>query len=134
MGVELLKRNTVFQNCIRYLDSCLQALDWELSPPWNIEAILQAPAEESDIIVAEKPQPVCTAVQIALMDVLHHWGINPDTVVGHSSGEMAAACAAGLLTAREAILAAFCRGKPLSNGVLIIFPIFSQLFPQSLVI
>ncbi|KAL1971038.1 hypothetical protein VTN77DRAFT_2872 [Rasamsonia byssochlamydoides] len=116
MGIELLKQNTVFRNSIRYLDSCLQALDAELSPSWTIEATLLASAEESNINLAEKSQPICTAVQIALTDLLRDWGILPETVVGHSSGEMAAAYAAGLLTARQAILAAFCRGKAVSNS------------------
>lgn len=31
-------------------------------------------------------QPICTALQIAMVDLLHHWGIKPTAVVGHSSG------------------------------------------------
>lgn len=34
---------------------------------------------------------LCTALQIALVDLLHHAGIVPEAVVGHSSGEIAAA-------------------------------------------
>lgn len=33
-------------------------------------------------------QPLCTAIQIALVDLLHSWGITPAAVVGHSSGEI----------------------------------------------
>jgi acyl transferase domain-containing protein len=33
-------------------------------------------------------QPLCTAIQIALVDLLHSWGITPAAVVGHSSGEV----------------------------------------------
>lgn len=36
-------------------------------------------------------QPVCTALQVALVDLLHHFRMNPSAVVGHSSGEIAAA-------------------------------------------
>lgn len=36
-------------------------------------------------------QPLCTAIQIALVDLLSSFGIEPSTVIGHSSGEIAAA-------------------------------------------
>ncbi|KAJ5753204.1 Acyl transferase/acyl hydrolase/lysophospholipase [Penicillium odoratum] len=39
------------------------------------------------------------------------WGIQPESVVGHSSGEIAAAYAAGLLTPEDAIKIAFFRGQ-----------------------
>ena len=59
---------------------------------------------------AEFSQPLCTALQIALVDLLATWKITPVGVVGHSSGELAAAYAAGALTAEDAIIAAFYRG------------------------
>lgn len=59
---------------------------------------------------AEFSQPFCTALQIALVDLLATWSITPSAVVGHSSGELAAAYAAGALSARDAIIAAFYRG------------------------
>lgn len=61
-------------------------------------------------------QPLCIAVQIALVNLLRSWGIKPDAVVGHSSGEIAAAYASGALTMREAILMAFWRGQSLLLG------------------
>jgi acyl transferase domain-containing protein len=54
-------------------------------------------------------------VQIALVDVLHAWGIEPAAVVGHSSGEIAAAYASSALSASEAILVAYYRGKVTST-------------------
>jgi acyl transferase domain-containing protein len=36
-------------------------------------------------------QPLCTAIQIALVDLLNSFGLRPAAVVGHSSGEIAAA-------------------------------------------
>lgn len=63
-----------------------------------------------DIHSAEYAQPLCTAIQIGLVNLLRIWDINPDGVVGHSSGEIAAAYAAGALGMRDAILIAFYRG------------------------
>lgn len=55
-------------------------------------------------------QPACTAVQLALVDLISSWGIRPKAVVGHSSGEIAAAYAAGILTLDECVRIAYCRG------------------------
>ena len=115
MGVELLKCNYVFRHTIEYLDFCLHALDSEHAPPWSIEATLLAPAAECDINIAQKSQPICTAVQTALTDLLRDWGVLPEIVVGHSSGEIGAAYAAGFLSAREAIIASYFRGNIVSE-------------------
>lgn len=56
-------------------------------------------------------QPATTAVQIALVDLLKASGLLPSAVVGHSSGEIAAAYAAGFLTRENAWLIAFRRGE-----------------------
>lgn len=56
-------------------------------------------------------QPATTAIQIALVDLLKASGILPCAVVGHSSGEIAAAYAAGFLTKEDAWLIAFRRGE-----------------------
>lgn len=58
---------------------------------------------------AEFSQPLCTAVQVALINFLKKSGITPNAV-GHSSGEIACAYAAGALTVREAILCAYYQG------------------------
>ena len=60
---------------------------------------------------AEFSQPLCTAVQIAVVNLLRSWNISPTAVVGHSSGEIAAAFASGALTATEAITIAYYRGQ-----------------------
>ena len=50
-------------------------------------------------------------VQVALVDVLKSFGIYPDGIVGHSVGELGCAYADGGLTAEEAVLAAYWRGR-----------------------
>ena len=55
-------------------------------------------------------QPACTALQIALVDLLTHWGIQPTVVIGHSSGEIAAAYCAGAISRESAWKIAYFRG------------------------
>ena len=56
-------------------------------------------------------QPACNAVQLALTDLLRSWGLQPSAVVGHSSGEIAAAYAAGILTLEQCVRIAYARGQ-----------------------
>ncbi|XP_045537636.1 fatty acid synthase [Papilio machaon] len=51
-----------------------------------------------------------TAVQIGLTDVLRALEIVPDYIIGHSAGELGCAYADGVLTLKETILSAYCRG------------------------
>lgn len=55
-------------------------------------------------------QPACTAVQLALTDLLRSWGVRPSAVTGHSSGEIGAAYAAGILSLEECVRIAYARG------------------------
>ena len=49
-------------------------------------------------------------MQVALVNLLRSWGVLPGAVVGHSSGEIAAAYAARSISDREAIIIAYYRG------------------------
>lgn len=77
---------------------------------------LRASSKESRVHEVALSQPLCTAVQIALLGLLESWNIMPVATVGHSSGEIAAAYAAGFLTAAEAIIVAFYRGKAVTEN------------------
>lgn len=59
----------------------------------------------------EASQPLCTALQIALVELLHSFGILPAVVMGHSSGEIAAAYAIGALSHESACRVAYWRGQ-----------------------
>ena len=65
---------------------------------------------------AELSQPLCTALQIAIVDLLASWGVSPSAVVGHSSGEIAAAYAAGAISKESALVAAYYRGFVCQNS------------------
>ena len=65
---------------------------------YSIEEELLKSGKKSRLNTAELSQPLCTAVQFALIDVFKALGISPDAVVGHSSGGIAAAYAAEALT------------------------------------
>ncbi|KAH6638603.1 polyketide synthase [Truncatella angustata] len=109
MAKELLFKSQLFRNAIRGLDSVLQGLPSEHAPDWTLEQTLLDGAN-SRINEVTRSQPICTAVQIGIVNLLRSWGIQSTSVVGHSSGEIAAAYAAGLLTSTQAILAAYFRG------------------------
>ncbi|KID66135.1 Highly reducing polyketide synthase gloL [Metarhizium brunneum] len=109
MGRQLWQSNETFKASIQHLDQCLQAVSGE-RPHYSIQEELKKPAKKSRVSSAEISQPLCTAIQIALVDCLKALGIVPSAVVGHSSGEIAAAYASGALTASEAIMAAHHRG------------------------
>ncbi|KAF7539879.1 hypothetical protein G7054_g1806 [Neopestalotiopsis clavispora] len=110
MAKELLSESQLFLETIHKLDKVLQALPAPYAPSWTLEQTLLDSPETSRISDAERSQPICTAVQIGLVEMLRSYGIKPTSVVGHSSGEMAAAYAAGMLSASQAILVAYFRG------------------------
>jgi acyl transferase domain-containing protein len=71
---------------------------------WSLIDELLKTDNESRINEAEISQPATTAIQIALVDLLESFSIRPSRVVGHSSGEVAAAYAAGSLSRDNAII------------------------------
>lgn len=110
MAKELLSQSQHFRDTIRGLDNVLQALSAPYTPSWTLEQTLLDGPKISRINEVTRSQPICTAVQLGLVDLLRSWGIQPTSVVGHSSGEIAAAYAAGFLSASQAILVAYFRG------------------------
>ncbi|KAK4641209.1 Polyketide synthase-like protein Preu9 [Podospora bellae-mahoneyi] len=113
MGSDLFQYR-IFQNTIQHLDHVLGTLS--NAPAWSLYDILCGNCDPSLIQTAEVSQAACTAVQVALVDLLASWSIRPSGVAGHSSGEIAAAYASGRITAAEAIVAAYLRGEAVSRN------------------
>ncbi|KAI6777524.1 hybrid NRPS/PKS enzyme, partial [Emericellopsis cladophorae] len=110
MGSKLLEQSPLAQNTIRKLQGHLEELPAEDRPDWTLEAELLRAGETSRLDEAAISQPLCTAVQVMLVDVLAEAGVSFSAVVGHSSSEIGAAYAAGWLSARDAIIIAYYRG------------------------
>lgn len=72
---------------------------------------LLKPKSESLLNKSEYAQPLCTALQIGIINILKACGITSSAVIGHSSGEIAAAYASSAITADEAIIIAYYRGR-----------------------
>ncbi|KAI0437123.1 polyketide synthase [Xylaria telfairii] len=110
MGRSLLKQSApcpAFRDSIRVSQKILDAL----GATWDLEdELLSEDLGNSRVNTAELAQPLTTAVQIALIALLCARGVRPQAVVGHSSGEIAAAFMAGYLTHRTALAVSFHRG------------------------
>ncbi|KAE8157724.1 hypothetical protein BDV40DRAFT_304892 [Aspergillus tamarii] len=108
MGLELLTSFPVARRCVEKLEAVLQSLPSK--PTWSLYDELTRPCSPDHIRSPELSQPLVTALQIAIIELFRSWGISPTSVVGHSSGEIAAAYAAGYLSDAEAIVVAYHRG------------------------
>jgi acyl transferase domain-containing protein/NADPH:quinone reductase-like Zn-dependent oxidoreductase len=101
-----LRGHPVFAAAMHEAESCLQSL----GAPWSLLEELEKDASLSRVSDVEISQPACTAVQLALVSLLRSWAVTPSFVVGHSSGEIAAAYAAGLVSFTGAVAIAYHRG------------------------
>ncbi|KAI3324023.1 hypothetical protein HD806DRAFT_535136 [Xylariaceae sp. AK1471] len=106
MGRELIDSYPVFEEALRQLDQCMV----NLGASWSIIDELRRDSSESRLDDAQYSMPVCCALQIALVILLRSWNIFPSAVSGHSSGESAAAFAAGALDMQSALAVQYFRG------------------------
>ncbi|KAB8276274.1 hypothetical protein BDV30DRAFT_246578 [Aspergillus minisclerotigenes] len=95
-----------FKRSLDSSDECLKRLNC----PWSLYRLLSVGHCDFQIDSPEYSQPLCTCIQIALIDYFTSMGITPTVVLGHSSGEIAAAYAAGALSRFAAIKVAYYRG------------------------
>ncbi|KAF7547181.1 hypothetical protein G7Z17_g7924 [Cylindrodendrum hubeiense] len=109
MGRELLQTTTTspFRSSISKSDAIFKSLGLQ----WSLVEELHRDKASSQLDKSEFAQPASTAIQIALVDLLKTLGVLPEAVVGHSSGEIAGAYAAGALSQEEALTVSFCRSQ-----------------------
>ncbi|KAK0725838.1 putative Nonribosomal peptide synthetase 14 [Lasiosphaeris hirsuta] len=108
MGASLMRHSPLFRRTIAALDDALQSLPD--GPAWRLADELTASPKQSRVREAAVSQPACTALQVALVDLISAAGVTFGTVVGHSSGEIAAAYAAGFISGTDAVRIAYYRG------------------------
>ncbi|WP_344597081.1 type I polyketide synthase, partial [Streptomyces violaceusniger] len=96
MAAELLDASTVFTESI---DRCAQALAPHID--WDLLDVLRATGDEAALERVDVVQPALWAVLVSLAQVWRSLGIEPAAVIGHSQGEIAAACVAGVVSLED---------------------------------
>ncbi|MFJ3712565.1 type I polyketide synthase [Streptomyces sp. NPDC090053] len=97
MAVELLGSSSVFAGRLAECERVLSGfVDWSLVDV--LRGVVGAPSLERVDVV----QPVSFAVMVSLAALWESFGVVPSVVVGHSQGEIAAACVAGVLSLEDA--------------------------------
>ena len=99
MGRQLIEYEAVFRDAVMTVSNLLK----DLGIKWSLFDELIAPEDSSRIAENYIAQPATFAVQYATAQLLMSWKIHPSAVVGHSLGEFAAACVAGIITVEEAV-------------------------------
>ncbi|MFF7393699.1 type I polyketide synthase [Streptomyces scabiei] len=97
MARELLDESPVFA---ARMAECEQALAPHLD--WSLSAVLRGEPDAAPLDRIDVVQPVLFAVMVSLAAVWRSYGVEPDAVVGHSQGEIAAAYVAGALSLDDA--------------------------------
>ncbi len=114
MAVELLDSSVVFGGL---LGACGDALEGLVG--WRVEDVLRGVGGAPGFERVDVVQPVSWAVMVALAGLWRSFGVEPGVVVGHSQGEIAAACVAGGLSlgdgARVVVLRSRLLGRVLAG-------------------
>ncbi|MFF7232523.1 type I polyketide synthase [Streptomyces sioyaensis] len=106
MAVELLDSSPVFAG---RLAECEEAL--EPFTDWSLTAVLRGDDGAPGLDRVDVVQPVLWAVMVSLAEVWRAHGVEPAAVVGHSQGEIAAACVAGALSLEDGARVVALRSK-----------------------
>ncbi|WP_413116631.1 SDR family NAD(P)-dependent oxidoreductase [Streptomyces sp. CY1] len=112
MAVGLLESSPVFAEGIGECESALSAhVDWSLTDV--LRGAEGAPGFDRVDVV----QPVLFAVMVSLAKLWRSTGVEPDAVMGHSQGEIAAACVAGALSLEDAAKVVALRSQAIARGL-----------------
>ncbi|WP_372509598.1 SDR family NAD(P)-dependent oxidoreductase [Mycobacterium alsense] len=110
MGRELYEHHRVFADTV---DACDEAL--RPFTGWSVREVLCQEPGAPVVDRVDVVQPVLFTMMVSLAEVLGHYGIVPDAVIGHSQGEIAAAYIAGVLSLPEAAKVVALRSRALSD-------------------
>lgn len=83
MGREL-QTHEIFAHSLREAGEYFSSL----GSSWSLVEEINRNEKATKVNQTEISQPICTALQVALVDLITYWGIVPKAVVGHSSGEI----------------------------------------------
>ena len=108
MAKDLMAVSPLFTQRLEELN---ETIDFEAG--WSLLELID---DDSQTYNTETAQVAITAIQIALTDLLAHFGVRPAGVMGMSMGEIAAAYAAGGLDATDALLIASHRARLMGEG------------------
>ncbi|WP_411757377.1 type I polyketide synthase [Streptomyces venezuelae] len=97
MAAELLDSSPVFAARI---EECAKAL--EPFTDWSLVEVLRGAEHAPSLDRVDVVQPALFAVMVSLAEVWRSVGVRPGAVIGHSQGEIAAACVAGILSLDDA--------------------------------
>ncbi|WJD95173.1 type I polyketide synthase [Streptomyces antimycoticus] len=112
MAVGLLESSPVFAEAIGECEAALSAhVDWSLTDV--LRGAQGAPGFDRVDVV----QPALFAVMVSLARLWRSVGVEPDAVMGHSQGEIAAACVAGALSLEDAAKVVTLRSQAIAAGL-----------------
>jgi acyl transferase domain-containing protein/NADP-dependent 3-hydroxy acid dehydrogenase YdfG/acyl carrier protein len=106
----LLRDSPVFRARI---EDCARALAPHVD--WSLLAVLGGQAGAPPLERVDVVQPALFAVMVSLAALWRQLGVVPDAVVGHSQGEIAAACVAGALSLEDAARIVALRSRALTH-------------------
>ncbi|MFI9247903.1 type I polyketide synthase, partial [Streptomyces sp. NPDC053086] len=111
MAAGLWESSPVFAQAMEGCEAALSAfVDWSLS------AVVRRERDAPGFDRVDVVQPVLFAVMVSLAELWRSHGVEPAAVVGHSQGEIAAACVSGALSLEDAARVVALRSRAL--GVL----------------
>ncbi|MCK2241789.1 SDR family NAD(P)-dependent oxidoreductase [Crossiella sp. S99.2] len=109
MGADLLKDSPVFA---ARMAECAAALD-----PLTGFSLLEVIGSGGDLDRVDVVQPASFAVMVSLAAVWEAAGVKPDAVIGHSQGEIAAACVTGVLSLEDAAKVVVLRSQAIAEDL-----------------
>jgi acyl transferase domain-containing protein/surfactin synthase thioesterase subunit/aryl carrier-like protein len=106
MAAKLYRTHSVFRNA---MDRC-NALATPHLESGLLEVIFAERSDDALVNRTDYTQPALFAVEYALTELLKSWGLTPKAAIGHSLGEIAAACAADVMSLEDAVRLVTARG------------------------